>query len=86
MDPAADPGPYIWFKLTDTFDIERHIERTYPGLDIKTRTVNDALRRGDLSYYQLGLKRYTTPKLIDEWMQSRLTSGPQRIAKTAVGQ
>lgn len=70
----SDPGPYLHFKLSDTFDIERFMEENYPGLDIAAKTVEDALRRGHLRFYQLGQKRYTTPLLIDEWLQSRVKS------------
>lgn len=80
---ARDPGPFLRFKLTDTSEIEDHIQRAYDGLEITPRTVEDALRRGDLEFYQVGQKRYTTPKLIDEWMASLITRGPQRVAAAA---
>jgi hypothetical protein len=70
-----DPGPYLHFKLSDTFDIEYYIEEHYDGVAIAARTVENALRRGELKFYQLGQKRYTTPMLIDEWLQSRMKAG-----------
>ena len=70
----TDPGPFFRFKLDDTFDIEYFIEKHYPGLDIAPRTIENALRREQLSFYQVGQKRYTTPKRIDEWLQSCMTT------------
>lgn len=69
-----DPGPYLYFKLNDTFDVECFINERYPGMDIVPKTVENALRRGKLKFYQLGVKRYTTPLLIDEWLQSLVTT------------
>ncbi|MFA4083449.1 hypothetical protein ONA92_17270 [Mycobacteroides salmoniphilum] len=76
----TDPGPYLNFKLNDTFDIERFLEKNYFGLTIAPRTIEDALRRGHLEFYQVGMKRYTTPMLIDKWLQSRLTSADTHAA------
>ncbi len=70
----TDPGPYIHFKLSDTFYIEDFLEQNYPGLIGIPRTIEDALRRGQLRFYQVGQKRYTTPMLIDEWVQTLVTS------------
>ena len=69
----TDPGPYLWFKLNDTWDIQQHIEKTRPGMDIRPRTIEDALRRKKLAFYQIGKRRYTTPRLIDEWVSTLLT-------------
>lgn len=66
----GDPGPFLHFKLDDTLDIERYMEEVYAGLDIAPRTVENAVRRGQLEFYQVGQKRYLTPKLIDKWLQS----------------
>jgi hypothetical protein len=64
----------LWFKLTDTWDIEKYIDKSRPGMDIKPRTIEDALRRRQLRFYQVGQKRYTTPLLIDEWLNTLLTA------------
>lgn len=73
----TDPGPYIRFKLNDTADIEAHIAKRYDGLDIAPRAIEDALRRRQLKFYQIGQKRYVTPELIDEWLQSCVTATAQ---------
>ena len=66
----ADNGEkrYIPVKYTDTFEVEYDIEQRHPGIDIAPRTVENALRRGQLKFYQVGRKRYTTTELIDEWL------------------
>ena len=70
----TDAGPYIHFKLNLLSGIEAHIEKTYPGLDMAPRAIEDALRRGHLKFYQFGQRRYVTPKRIDEWLQSCVTA------------
>ena len=68
----------IWFKRGDTFDIEDDVEKRYKGMEMRPRTVENALRRGELKFYQIGLRRYTTPELIDEWLESCVTTGGAR--------
>lgn len=89
MDHAADPGPYIPCKLNYPDEIKQYIADNYPGLEaIPDRTITDALRRWELEHYQIGQKRYTTPRMIDQWLMSRRsaprpgTKPPAAVAKS----
>lgn len=84
IDDATDPGPYIRFRLDDTFDVECYIEEHCPGIDIAARTIENALRRGELEYYQVGLKRYVTPKLLNKWLATLVTRRPKSAAAAAM--
>ena len=48
------------------------------GMEINPRTVEDALRKNKLRTYRPGQKRYTTPRLIDAWLESCLTPASER--------
>jgi hypothetical protein len=65
---------YIRVKYTDTLAAQQYIKQSNPGIDIAPRAVENALRRGQLKFYQVGRKRYTTAKLIDEWLESLITT------------
>ena len=65
---------YIRVKYTDTLAAQQYIKERHPGIDIAPRAVENALRRGQLKFYQVGKKRYTTTELIDEWLESLVTT------------
>jgi hypothetical protein len=58
----------------DLSKIKHYIDDNYPGTDVALRALENALRRGQLKFYQIGKKRYTTPELIDEWLDSLVTA------------
>ncbi|GLB83494.1 hypothetical protein [Mycobacterium kiyosense] len=64
-----DHGPYYRVRLNYTNEVIADVQERHNGLRLAPRAVENALRRGELRFYQFGQKRYTTPKLIDEWLQ-----------------
>ena len=64
---------YIHFKLTDVDDIIDDIEYRHDGLRVAPRAIENALRRKQLRFYQVGKRRYTSTALIDEWLESLKT-------------
>lgn len=81
----GDENHYIPIRYDYTKEVVDHIKRHRKGMDIAPKTVENAYRRGQLKFYQIGGKRYTTPELIDEWLESLITTAGA-VRPTAVGE
>lgn len=87
MDHNAERRRGIRCRYDYTDEIKDYVESQYPDFDVAPRAIENALRRGQLKFYQVGRKRYTTPELIDEWFESLVTvAGANGSAKVAANQ
>jgi hypothetical protein len=73
MDNSAK-RQFIDITRYRTDGVKSYVDDHNEGVVTAPRTIENAIRRGQLKFYQIGNKRYTTPEFIDEWLESLVTT------------